>query len=83
MYQGYIPSVTSVPTDKKYENLKEATFIDKDGDIHDPILSTQSVYEAIKILMENSATIDDLLNLFNSNLIRAVVPQTYNFPKLV
>ena len=81
--QASIPSVTSTPLEKQDDNLKDATFLDKDGDIHDPILSTHSVYEAINIVMENSATTSDVLNLFNSNLIRVVVPQTYNFPELV
>lgn len=76
MSQGSSPSVTSIPADKQDENLKEAAFIDRDGDIPIPILSTQSMYEAIIIVMENYDTTDDLLNMFNSNLIRALVPQT-------
>lgn len=83
MSQGSSPSVTSAPLEKQDDNLKEVAFLAKDAYIHEPILSTHSVYEDIRIVMENSTTIGHVLNLFNSNLIRVEVPQTYNFPELV
>ena len=83
MYQGSSPFVSSTPPKKKNDNLKDVAFLDKYADIHDPILSSQSMYEAIKIVMESIGSTGDILNLFNSNLIRVVVPQTYNYPELV
>lgn len=83
MSQGSSPFVSSAPLDKQDDNLKGVPFLYRDADIHDPILSTQSMYEYIRIVMESIGTTGDVLNLFNSNLIRVAVPQTYNFLKLV
>lgn len=82
MSQASNPAVTSSPPPKD-DNLKELTFYDRDVDIHDPILSTQSMYQAMTMVMEGVATIGDILNLFHSNLVKEVVPQTYNFPDMV
>jgi len=75
-------SVTSPPLAKD-DNLKETTSYDRDVDIHDPILSTQSMYEAIRLVLESNATLGDILNLFHSNLVKVVIPQTYNYPEMV
>jgi len=73
-------SVTSPHPIKVYESLKEATFYDRDADIHDPILSTQSMYEAIKLVHESASTSGDHLNLFHSKLAKVAVLETYNYP---
>jgi len=83
MSQTSNPSVTSLSVDKPDDGLKETAFIDQDADIHDPILSTHSMYEAIRLVLENSAASNDILNLYSSNLCRVVVPQTFNFLELV
>lgn len=83
-YQHIHPrSVSSPHPTKTYDNLKETAFYDRDVDIHDPILSTHSMYEEIRIVLESVSTSGDILNLFHSNLVKATVPQTYNFPEMV
>lgn len=83
MSQRSNPYVTSLSIDIQDDSLKEIAFINRDADVYDPILSTHSVYEAIRIVMENSTTSNEILNLYSSNLIKVVVPQTFNFPELM
>lgn len=76
-------SVTSPHLTKANDSLKEETFYDGDVDIHDHIMSTQSMYEEIMLFHESTSTLGDHLNLFHSNLVKAVVLQTYNYPEMV
>jgi len=76
-------SVTSPHPTKVDDSLKEETFYDRYVDIHDHIMSTQSMYEEIMLVHESTSTSGDQLNLFHSNLVKAAVPQTYNYPEMV
>ena len=76
-------SVTSPHLRKPEENPKEVALYDRDVDIHDPIVTTQSMYEAIRLVHNNASISGDHLILFHYHLVKAIVPQTYNFPKLV
>jgi len=76
-------SMNSPHPSRSNDNLKEVSFYDRDADIHDPILSTQSMYVAIQLAHESASISGDLLNLFHSNLVKATIPQTYNFLEMV
>lgn len=74
MSRGSSPSVSSAPPKKQDDDMKDSAFFDRDVNIHDPILSTQSMYQAIRLVMENAATSRYILNLYLSNLVKFVVP---------
>jgi len=76
-------SVTSPPPTKLDDSLKKTAFYDRDVDIHDPILSTQSMYEAIRLVLESATTFVDIFNLVHSNLVKETIPQTYNYHEMV
>jgi len=49
-------SVTSPHLGKSDDNPKDVAFYDRDVDIHDHIMSTQSMYEAIMLVHDNAST---------------------------
>jgi hypothetical protein len=51
--------------------------------VYNPVLTVLDLYEEIKLISTNVAKSIDLLNLYKPNLVKAVVPQTFNFSELI
>lgn len=73
--------MSSVTSPLPEKTIKE-TLYDEDSKIHDPIFTIENMYD-IHFLHSNIATLGDYLNLFQPNLVKVVVPQTYNYLKLI
>lgn len=78
--QQKLPQVLgSAHTREELEDL----LADKDINVRDPILLVFDLHLAIKNVLEQSAQGSDLMNICQSRLVGAVVPQVPKFPEMV
>ena len=62
---------------------REGILVDKDINVKDPILSVFDLHLVVKNILEQTAQGVDLMNICQSRLVSAVVPQVSNFPEMV
>ena len=57
--------------------------LDRDEGIRDPLLPTLDIYNAIHVIHANATCQMDLIGLYDSGIVKAVVPPVYHTPELV
>ena len=66
-------------TEEEQENI----FLDKDINVRNPILPIFDLYKTMQTVLGHKAQGVDHLNICQSRLINAVVPQVPNYPEIV
>lgn len=71
-----------LPESNETMKHKEEGLIDIDVNIFEPLLSSNDLYQFTKVAFERFLNLHDYYHMWASNLSRAIVPQTFRFPKL-
>lgn len=78
--QKKLPQVLgSAPAQEDSEEI----LADKDINVRDPLIPVCDLHLAVKNVLELSAKGLDIMNICQSRLVSAVVPQVHNFPEMV
>lgn len=76
-------SIPQVLLPVKTQEDPEEILADKDINVRDLILPVSDLHRAVKNVLELSAKGPDLMNICQSRLVSAVVPQVPHFPEVV